>query len=66
MFQRVLRPCSSASSRTIHARFYVLTLLRSWLVNLSTVAGFFGWWSINLTYIFFCKLFPPVYNMTTT
>ena len=27
----------------------------SWFVNLSTVGGFFGWASINLTYIFFCK-----------
>ena len=26
----------------------------NWFVNLSTVGGFFGWWSMNLTYIFFC------------
>lgn len=25
------------------------------LVNLATVTGLFTWWSINLTYIFFCK-----------
>lgn len=27
----------------------------TWFVNLSTVAGFFTWWAINLTYVFFCK-----------
>ncbi|TFK52732.1 general amino acid permease 1 [Heliocybe sulcata] len=26
-----------------------------WFVNLSTVGGFFGWWSINLTYTFFYR-----------
>lgn len=49
-----------------HATYYFLMLLRSWLVNLSTVAGFFGWWSINLTYIFFCNFFLPVYTMAFT
>ena len=29
----------------------------SWFVNLSTTAGFFTWWSINLTYIRFCTYF---------
>ena len=29
----------------------------SWFVNLSTTAGFFTWWSINLTYIRFCTSF---------
>ncbi|OAX35410.1 hypothetical protein K503DRAFT_868284 [Rhizopogon vinicolor AM-OR11-026] len=27
----------------------------NWFVNLSTVAGFFGWASINLTYVFFYR-----------
>ena len=26
----------------------------NWFVNLSTVGGFFGWFSMNLTYLFFC------------
>ncbi len=26
----------------------------TWFVNLSTIGGFFGWWSMNLTYVFFC------------
>ncbi|KIJ21136.1 hypothetical protein PAXINDRAFT_6905 [Paxillus involutus ATCC 200175] len=30
----------------------------NWFVNLSTVAGFFGWASINLTYLYFCALNP--------
>ncbi|TCD69095.1 hypothetical protein EIP91_008737 [Steccherinum ochraceum] len=25
----------------------------SWFVNLSTVGGFFGWWGMNITYLFF-------------
>ncbi|RPD64510.1 general amino acid permease 1 [Lentinus tigrinus ALCF2SS1-7] len=29
----------------------------NWFVNLSTVGGFFGWWSMNLTYIFFYRGF---------
>jgi amino acid transporter len=27
----------------------------TWFVNLSTVAGFFTWWAINLTYVFFYR-----------
>ncbi|KDQ61937.1 hypothetical protein JAAARDRAFT_31430 [Jaapia argillacea MUCL 33604] len=29
----------------------------NWFVNLSTVGGFFGWWSINVTYVFFYRGF---------
>ena len=29
----------------------------NWFVNLSAVGGFFGWWSMNITYIFFCTSF---------
>lgn len=29
----------------------------NWLVNLSTVGGFFGWWGMNVTYVFFCTSF---------
>ncbi|KAI0358183.1 general amino acid permease 1 [Trametes cingulata] len=29
----------------------------TWFVNLSTVGGFFGWWSMNLTYVFFYRGF---------
>ncbi|KAI8996470.1 general amino acid permease 1 [Trametes punicea] len=29
----------------------------NWFVNLSTVGGFFGWWSMNLTFIFFYRGF---------
>jgi len=29
----------------------------NWFVNLSTVGGFFGWWGINITYIFFYRGF---------
>ena len=33
----------------------------NWFVNLSTVGGVFGWWSMNVTYVFFCESppFPP-------
>ena len=27
----------------------------TWLVNFTTVSGFVGWWSINLTYLAFCR-----------
>ena len=27
----------------------------NWFVNLSAVGGFFGWWGMNITYVFFCK-----------
>nr|VWP00245.1 Extracellular lipase (EC [Ganoderma boninense] len=27
----------------------------NWFVNLSTVGGFFGWWSMNVTYVFFYR-----------
>ncbi|KAM5536471.1 hypothetical protein V8D89_009907 [Ganoderma adspersum] len=27
----------------------------NWFVNLSTVGGFFGWWSMNVTYLFFYR-----------
>ena len=35
---------------------YMLTklLYYSWFVNLATTAGFSSWFSMNLTYIFFC------------
>ena len=26
-----------------------------WFVNLATVGGFFGWWVMNCTYLFFCE-----------
>ncbi|KAI0642018.1 general amino acid permease 1 [Trametes meyenii] len=29
----------------------------NWFVNLSTVGGFFGWWSMNLTYVWFYRGF---------
>ncbi|KAI0792215.1 general amino acid permease 1 [Abortiporus biennis] len=29
----------------------------NWFVNLSTVGGFFGWWGMNITYIFFYRGF---------
>ncbi|OCH96296.1 general amino acid permease 1 [Obba rivulosa] len=29
------------------------TTVFNWFVNLSTVGGFFGWWSINITFLFF-------------
>ncbi|RDX54144.1 general amino acid permease 1 [Polyporus arcularius HHB13444] len=29
----------------------------TWFVNLSTIGGFFGWWSMNLTYVFFYRGF---------
>ena len=29
----------------------------SWFVNLSTVGGFFGWFGINLTFLFYCTYF---------
>ncbi|OCH96295.1 general amino acid permease 1 [Obba rivulosa] len=29
------------------------TTVFNWFVSLSTVGGFFGWWSINITYLFF-------------
>ena len=28
-----------------------------WLVNLTTVGGFIGWWVINCTYLSFCRFF---------
>jgi yeast amino acid transporter len=31
----------------------------NWLLSLSTVAGFFSWGAINLTYIFFCECAAP-------
>ena len=31
----------------------------SWLVNLTSVGGFIGWWVINCTYLFFRK--PPLF-----
>ena len=31
----------------------------NWFVNLSTVGGFFGWWSMNVTYVFFCESLRP-------
>ena len=30
----------------------------NWFVNLSTVGGFFGWWAMNITYVFFCECTP--------
>ncbi|KIP01515.1 hypothetical protein PHLGIDRAFT_131234 [Phlebiopsis gigantea 11061_1 CR5-6] len=27
----------------------------NWFVNLSTVGGFFGWWGMNITYLFFYR-----------
>ena len=36
------------------------TFFPSWFVNLSTTAGFFGWFSINVTYIFFRELLLAV------
>ena len=34
-----------------------------WLVNLTTVGGFIGWWVINCTYLFFCGFpFVPLRN----
>lgn len=27
----------------------------NWLVNLSAVGGFFGWWGMNITYVFFYR-----------
>lgn len=27
----------------------------NWFVSLSTVGGFFGWWAMNVTYVFFCE-----------
>lgn len=32
----------------------------TWLVNLSTVAGYFSWFGMNLTFIFFCE--SPMYH----
>ena len=34
----------------------------TWLVNITTVSGFIGWWSINLTYLAFCgfSFIPPM------
>lgn len=43
----------------------------NWFVNLSTVGGFFAWWSINLTYLQFCespsalRLFYAIYLTDT-
>lgn len=42
----------SCQTNSKHVTEYV-----SWFVNLSTTAGFFTWWSINLTYIQFCTPF---------
>jgi amino acid transporter len=33
---------------------YPADVIPSWFAQLSTIGGFFGWFSINLTYIFFC------------
>ena len=38
----------------------------SWFVSLSTVGGFFSWFSMNLTYFYFCESYSfthPQYNM---
>ena len=32
----------------------------NWFVSLSAVGGFFGWWGMNISYIFFCERRPPV------
>ena len=31
----------------------------NWFVNLSAIGGFFGWWGMNITYVFFCKISLP-------
>lgn len=36
-----------------------LVLFCSWFVNLSTTAGFFTWWAINVTFIQFCTFVFP-------
>ncbi|THH28371.1 hypothetical protein EUX98_g5823 [Antrodiella citrinella] len=33
------------------------TQVFNWFVNLSTIGGFFGWWGVNVTYIFFYQGF---------
>ena len=38
------------------------SFLNSWFVNLSATAGFFGWCSINLTYIFFRTSFFSLFQ----
>ena len=39
----------------------------NWFVNLSAVGGFFGWWGMNITYVFFCKSpFPLCVAITNT
>jgi len=53
-FHRVLKQCSSMYALS-HALICTKSSI-SWFVNLSTVGGFFGWASINVTYFFFCEL----------
>lgn len=55
---------SVASFRLFRSRF--TNRRRSWFVNLSTVGGFFGWWGMNLTYIFFCERFLQVVSAKYT
>jgi len=40
--------------RYCFVRNVLLISCPSWFARLSTIGGFFGWLSINLTYIFFC------------
>ena len=41
-------------SLLIVALFHVISS-KSWFVNISTLGTFIGWWTINLTFIRFCK-----------
>jgi yeast amino acid transporter len=40
----------------------------NWFVNLTTIGGFLSWWTINLTFIFFCEKqhFVPITNDRVT